>query len=156
MGPRGKEPGLVYEFSYTAQLKPPVGFGPAHNGTRFFVEATDGRVEGERLSGTLSGGGDWLLAGTDGTGRLDVRIHITTDDGAAIYVQYSGILELNDAVMAAVTAGGSTDFEDQYFRSAPRFETGDANYAWLTQNVFLGKGHFLGNGIVEYDVYRVT
>ena len=54
------------------------------------------------------------------------------------------------------TAGGSTDFEDQYFRSAPRFETGDANYAWLTQNVFLGKGHFLGNGIVEYDVYRVT
>jgi hypothetical protein len=156
MGPGGKEPGLVYEFSYSAQLKPPVAFGPGHNGTRFYVEATEGRVAGERLSGRLSGGGDWLLAGSDGWGRLDVRTHITTDDGAAVYVRYGGILELNDAVMAAVTAGGATDFGEQYFRTAPVFETGDPNYAWLTQNVFLGMGHFLGNGVVEYDVYRVT
>jgi hypothetical protein len=156
MGPRGKEPGLAYEFSYTAQLKPPVACAPGHNGTRFFVEATEGRVEGERLSGTLSGGGDWLLAGSDGWGRLDVRTHITTDDGAFIYVQYGGILELNETVMTAVFTGGSTEFEDQYFRTKPVFETGDERYSWLTRSVFVGQGHFAGDGVVEYDVYRVT
>jgi hypothetical protein len=156
MGPRGKEPGLAYEFSYTAHIKPPVACAPGHNGTRFFVEATEGRVEGERLSGTLSGGGDWLLAGADGWGRLDVRTHITTDDGAFIYVQYGGILELNDAVMTAAFTGGSTEFDDQYFRTMPVFETGDERYSWLTRSVFLGRGHFGGGGVVEYDVYRVT
>ena len=62
-------------YSYTAQLKPPVAFGPCPTGTRFFVEATEGRVEGKRLSGTVgSGGGDWLLAGTDGVGRLGISM----------------------------------------------------------------------------------
>ena len=157
MGPRGKDPELVYEFSYTAQLKPPVNFGAGPLGMRMFVEATEGRVEGRRLSGTLgSGGGDWLIAGGDGVGRLDVRTQITTDDGACIYAQYFGMLELNDAVMGAVTAGAATEFEDQYFRTAPRFETGDERYLWLTQSVFVGVGHFLPGGVVEYDVYRVT
>ena len=36
---------------------------------------------------------------------------------------------------AAETAWG-----DQYFRTAPRFETGDERYAWLNQTVFVARG----------------
>ena len=156
MGPHGKEPGLVYEFSYQAQIKPPLDVGPGPFGHRMIFEVTGGTVEGERLSGTmLSGGGEWFLAGADGFGRIDVRAQVTTHDGAHIYFQYFGILELNEAVMNAI-GGGETDFEDQYFRTNPRLETGDPRYAWVNQAVFVGKGHVLPGLLVEYDVYRVT
>ena len=156
MGPHGKEPGLVYEFSYQAQIKPPLDVGPGPFGHRMIFEVTGGTVEGERLSGTmLSGGAEWFLAGADGFGRIDVRAQVTTHDGANIYFQYFGILELNEAVMNAI-GGGQTDFEDQYFRTNPRLETGDPRYAWVNQAVFVGKGHVLPGLLVEYDVYRVT
>ncbi len=156
MGPSGKSPELVYEFTYRAQMKPPVDVGPGPFGHRMIFEVTDGVVEGERLSGTiLPGGGEWFLAGADGFGRVDVRLQVTTHDGANIYFQYSGLLEINEASMAAVGGAGS-DFEDHYFRTNPRLETGDERYAWVNQTMFIGKGHLLPGLIVEYDVYRVT
>jgi len=84
-------------------------------------EFTEGVVEGERLNGIIrSGGGEWFLAGPDGFGRIDVRLQMTTDDGANIYVQYLGLLELNEVTMGAIGAGAATDFEDHYFRTNPR------------------------------------
>lgn len=157
MGPRGKEPGFVYEATYTAQLKPPLDFGAGPFGQRMFVEATHGDIEGPRIKGKLvSGGGDWITVGTDGFGRLDVRTQIITDDGANIYAQYHGPLELTDATMSAITTHSPSEFEDHYFRTTPRFETGDERYLWMTQSVFVGLGHFLPGFVVEYDLYRVT
>ncbi|MGO9431725.1 DUF3237 domain-containing protein [Rhodoblastus sp.] len=49
----------------------------------------------------------------------------------------------------------STDYGDQYFRTTPRFETGDPRYAWLNQSVFVAEGR-IGPGKVEYKVYRVV
>ncbi|HYF28703.1 MAG TPA: DUF3237 domain-containing protein, partial [Baekduia sp.] len=90
---------LEHEFTYTAMLKPPVEIGPGPLGTRMFFEAIDGPVTGERLRGTvLTGGGDWALLGPDGFVRLDVRAQMRTDDGAAVYLRYDGLLEFNDAV----------------------------------------------------------
>ena len=103
----------------------------------------------------LPGGGEWFLAGADGFGRVDVRLQMTTHDGANIYGQYFGLLELNEASMAAI-GGAGTDFEDHYFRTNPRLETGDPRYAWVNQSVFVGKGHVLPGLLVEYDVYRVS
>jgi len=157
MGPRGKEPGLVYEVSYRAQLKPPIPVGAGPFGNRMYFEVVDGVIEGERLNGILtSGGGDWLLAGADGFGRLDVRANITTHDGANLYLHYDyGILELNETVMTAIGTGAGTNFEDHYFRTTPRFESGDERYAWVNQTVFVGTGHALPGLIVEFDLYRV-
>ncbi len=148
---------LEYEFSYRASLKPPLAIGPGPYGTRLFVEVTGGSVEGNRLKGKImTGGGDWLLAGADGFGRLDVRAQFVTDDGAAIYVSYFGILEMNEKVQQALAdPNRSTDYRDQYFRSAPHFETGDPRYAWLNQATFVAEGHILPGPTVEYKVYRV-
>jgi Protein of unknown function (DUF3237) len=157
MGPQGKTPDLVHEFTYRAQIKPPVDIGAGPFGHRLIFEVTEGEVVGERLNGTiLPGGGEWFLAGADGFGRVDVRLQMTTDDGANIYFQYHGILEINEASMAAIGTGAGTDFEDHYFRINPRLETGDPRYAWVNQTVFVGKGHVLPGLLVEYDVYRVT
>ena len=146
---------LIYEFTLKATLDV-VSIGPGPFGERTVFEVTGGEVRGERLSGTVRpGGADWLLAAPDGYGRLDVRGTFTTDDGAHIYFQYYGVLELNETVMGAI-AGGSTDFEDQYFRTNPRLETGDPRYAWVNQTLFVGKGHALPGLLIEYDVYRVT
>jgi hypothetical protein len=145
-----------YEFSYTADLKEALQIGAGPYGNRVFYEVTGGKAEGKRLKGKLlSGGGDWILVGPDGLGRLDVRAQILTDDGAAIYVQYGGILEMNEKVAQAVAEGGSTDYGDQYFRTSPRLECGDPRYAWVNQSVFVAEGRVLPHA-VEYKVYRVV
>lgn len=145
-----------HEFSYTADLKEPLQIGAGPYGNRVFYEVTGGSAEGKRLKGKLlTGGGDWILVGPDGFGRLDVRAQILTDDGAVIYVQYAGLLEMNENVAQAMATGGSTDYGDQYFRTSPRLECGDPRYAWVNQSVFVAEGRVLPHR-VEYKVYRVV
>ena len=147
---------LEFAFTLFGSLKPPVEIGAGPFGTRRYFEVSGGKVEGERLNGkVLTGGGDWLLVGPDGFARLDVRAQMITDDGASIYARYNGLLELNQKVAEAVANGRSTDFGDQYFRTTPRLETGDARYSWLNQSLFVGEGR-LHPGAVEYRVHRVT
>ena len=148
---------LVHEFDYHGMLKPPAQIG-GPLGTRMFFEVTgDGWVEGKRLRGrVLTGGGDWLLIAPDGLGRLDVRAQFETDDGAVVYVQYDGILEMNDAFQKAMASASGTEFADQYFRTQPRFQTGDEQYAWLNQSVFVAEGRLYPGFGVEYRVCRVA
>jgi hypothetical protein len=144
-------------FTMRAMLRPPVDYGTGPFGHRQFFEVTGGSVTGERLNGqVLTGGGDWITVGGDGFGRLDVRAGIQADDGTNILVSYGGLLELNNAVGAAMAAGAATDFGDQYFRSTPRFEVGDERYAWLTQAVWVGEGRVVEGLGVEYRIHEVT
>ena len=119
-------------------------------------EVTGGKVEGERINGRVgSGGGDWILVGPDGWGRLDVRLQIHTDDGADIYVQYFGVVEYNEAAVGANEGKGSSDYPDHYFRTAPRLETGDPRYDWVNRTLFVAEGRLHPGPVVEYRVYRV-
>lgn len=154
--PEGTQIGLVPEFTYRAELKAPLTVGAGPYGTRIFFEIKAGEFSGARLNGTFgTGGGDWILVGPDGFGRLDVRGQMLTDDGAVIYISYHGVLEMNEKVGAAMQAGEGTDFADQYFRTSPKLETGDERYAWVTQSVFVGEGRLYPGG-VEYSVSRVV
>jgi hypothetical protein len=148
-------PQLVEEFTIRADLKPPVDAGAGPFGHRMIFEVSGGRAEGARISAELlTGGGDWVLVGPDGFGRIDVRIQFRCDDGAVIYSEYHGLIEKTEAVGRALTGGGETRFTDQYFRTTPRFETGDERYGWLTRRVFVAQGRILP-GAVEYRVFRV-
>jgi hypothetical protein len=147
---------LVHEFTYQAKLDPAMVPGPGPLGTRLVVNVTGGWMRGDRINGTISGpGGDWALVGPDGFARLDVRAQGITDDGAVLYMSYTGLLEMNEKVMAATMGGDGTQFEDQYFRTTPRIECGDPRYAWVNQSVFVARGRMLP-GAVEYEVYRLT
>lgn len=143
---------LVHEFDYYATLKPPVVFG-----TRMFLEIGEGKATGKRLNGTLlSGGGDWVVLGSDGWVHVDVRGQLATDDGAFVYAHYTGLLELNETVLGASTSGAATDWGDQYFRTTPRFDTGDERYQWLTTSLFAAEGRLRAGGGVEYRVFRIA
>lgn len=142
---------LIHEFDLAATVKPAVTFG-----SRMFLEIAEGKVTGERLNGTLlSGGGDWITLGSDGWGEIDVRGQMVTDDDAYIYAHYTGLLELNEKVINATASGTATEWNDQYFRTTPRFETGDERYSWLTTSLFVAEGRRLASG-VEYRVFRVS
>ena len=148
---------LVEEFTFTARLAPsvPVGAGPL--GTRRIREVLGGEVTGARLRGAIgTGGGDWVLIGPDGWGRLDVRLTIHTHDAAHIYVQYFGVIEYTEAALAANAGTRSSEYDEHYFRTAPRLETGDERYAWVNQAIFVGEGRLHPGPVVEYRVFRVT
>jgi Protein of unknown function (DUF3237) len=150
-------PSLEYEFSYRASVKALINVGAGPYGNRNIAEVTGGDFEGPRLKGKiLSGGADWALVGPDGRARLDVRTQLLTDDGATIYLAYYGIIDFNEKAQKALEKQTGTEFEDHYWRTNPRFETGDPRYAWLNQTLFVGEGRMLRGLVVEYRVYRVT
>ncbi len=145
---------LVQEFTFKAMLKPPLPIGAGPIGTRMYYEVTGGELTGDRLRGTLLGGGEWALIGPDGFLRVDVRLQVATHDGAHLYIQYTGLLEVNEAVQAALASGAGTDYGEQYFFTNPRIETGDERYAWVNTTFFIGEGRLLPGLGVEYRVWR--
>ena len=148
---------LVYEFTFTAVLKEAVPVGDGPFGGRRIREVLSGEVTGDRLHGTVgTGGADWVLVGPDGYGRLDVRLTLHTHDGAHIYMQYFGLIEYTDAALAANAGERSSDWNDHYFRTCPRLETGDSRYEWVNQTLFVARGRLHPGPIVEYEVFRVT
>ena len=146
---------LEFAFTLSATIKVPVNVGAGPFGERQYFEVTGGTIDGKLNGKLLTGGGDWLLIGTDGFARLDVRAQLVTDDGAFIYMNYFGLLELSEKVGQALASGGTTDYSDQYLRTTPRFETGDPRYAWLNQSIYVAEGR-LNAGVLEYTIYRVA
>ena len=145
---------LVQEFTLTGKLNPPLPIGDGPIGTRMYYDLSGGEIIGDRLSGTLLGGGEWALLGSDGFIRVDVRLQAETHDGAYLYIQYTGLLEANETVQAALGSGTGTEYSDQYFYTNPRIETGDERYAWANTTFFIGEGRVLPNLGVEYRVWR--
>jgi hypothetical protein len=148
---------LVHEFDFTAELAEAVPVGDGPFGRRRIREVRAGEVKGERIRGTVgTGGADWVLVGPDGWGRLDVRLTMHTHDGAHIYVQYQGLIEYTDAAKAANAGERSSDWDEHYFRTCPRLETGDPRYDWVNRTVFVAQGRLHPGPVVEYRVFRVT
>ena len=60
------------------------------------------------------------------------------------------------AAVAAVGGERSSDYDEHYFRTTPRLETGDERYVWVNQTIFVGEGRIHPGPVVEYRVHRVT
>jgi hypothetical protein len=151
------------EFLFEARvpLNPPIDVGQTPEGRNMVFIVAGGRFEGPRLSGEIvpNSGGDWSRVRPDGSGALDVRMCLKTDDGAVIYVHWEGRMvaapeHLDYALDFAKPddpAGAETRY---YFRTAPFFETGDPRYAWLNHVVAVSKSR-TGDGGVIHRVYAV-
>lgn len=151
-----KLPTLTPVFTYYGDFNvDQVGSGPL--GERVIANVTGGELSGDGIRASIVGAsGDWLLLGPDGFGRLDVRVTLRTSDGAYIYVQYYGLIEVTPTI-GAILAGdrAETAFGDQYFFTNPRLETGSERWAWVNHTFFVGQGRLLTGPRVEYQVYRV-
>jgi hypothetical protein len=132
-------PELEHLFTITAttSMSGIIANGPA--GTRVIVDASSGTFEGPKLKGTVHGpGGDWVTVRADGSMLLDVRLLLKTDDGADILMEYKGV----------GLDGG------KHITTAPMFQTGAEQYAWLNSVQAVARGATDG-GAVTYDVYAV-
>lgn len=146
---------LVEEFTMNlaAALPTPIGQGPY--GNRIIHKIESGEVTGERISGKVQSACDWSLVGEDGYLRIDARGQIETSDGAFLYLQYEGFLELSDALSKAMAKGAETQFEDQDCFINLKMESGDDRYRWVNTAFFVGRGRALAEGRVEYRIYRL-
>jgi hypothetical protein len=103
-------------------------------GTLMVGEITASRWEGERFRASQRGraAADWLLVAPDGTAYVDVRLTLETDDGALVFVEYTGRTQRD---------GGAA-------YSTPLFQTGDPRYAWMNRIQAVARGHFDGDAMV--------
>lgn len=147
---------FVEEFSLSVNLAQPLPIGLVPTGTRMYYDVIGGEIRGERVNGKVVGGGEWALIGPDGFLRIDVRLQAETTDAAFLYMQYFGLVEMSPVVQQALENNEATEFEDQYFFTNPRIETGDDRYAWLNSTFFVGEGRVLSGPGVEYRVWRPT
>ena len=91
-------------------------------------EVSHSRWEGERFSASQRGhaAADWLNVAPDGTAVIDVRMTVETDDGALVYIEYSGRSNLETGLAYAT----------------PSFRTGDIRYQWMNRIQAVAKGIF--------------
>jgi Protein of unknown function (DUF3237) len=128
---------------------------PTPVGTRMTFITTGGVIAGPMLRGELlPGGGDWLVLGDDGAGRVDVRATLRTHDGALIHYESRGIIKIPADGLHRLAAGEVLPFAETYVRTTPKFETADERYAWLSEVVALGY-NILSPNHIDYRIYRV-
>ena len=108
--------------------------GSTPQGTLMIFPVTGGTFEGERLRGrVLASGGDWVTAHDDGSFTLDLRVTLEADDGALIYMTFTGV----------------RDDANHYFRTVPRFETAAPQNAFLNRLLAVGTGEIGPDGPVH-------
>jgi uncharacterized protein DUF3237 len=128
-------------FRLTAELAEILPLGQTPYGERRIINILGGRVEGARLAGRiLPGGADWQIIRTDGVADLKARYTIEAESGARILVASDGLRHGPPDVIAQLARGEPVDPALYYFRTVMRFETGDADLAWLNRIIALGRG----------------
>jgi hypothetical protein len=63
-----------------------------------YIPVNGGKLTGDSLDATVLPSGDYAIAGQDGYGKLDVRLHAETADGELLYIHYLGHLQMTPAV----------------------------------------------------------
>jgi hypothetical protein len=148
---------LQFEALCSAQLRPPMMVGAGPLGVRMVFEVVDGTLTGPRINAkVLPAGADWVLMGPDNWARMDVRAQFETLDGAIIYAQYHGLIEMTDASVRAIAEGTESGYDDHYFRVTPRLECGAEGYEWVNQALFVGEGRFTAGLGLEYKIFRIA
>jgi hypothetical protein len=132
--------------------------GPVLTGTRIIFPFKDGFVKSDKINGKiLACSGEWGLVLNSTTFKIDVRATVETDDGALIYITYSGYNHTDEKKFAMISAGKVNELSpsDYYFRTNVSFETSSPQHNWLNYTVAIGVGRFPEPGKVAYRIYAI-
>ena len=131
-----------------------LGAGPA--GERGVYPVDGGAFLGARLRGIVNpGGADWITLRTDGNMTIDVRLTLTTDDGAVIGMTYKGLARARTPEANARFRDREVlPYEDTFLHTTPRFETGDPRYDWLNGVIAVTNGVRTAAGGI-YHVFSI-
>jgi hypothetical protein len=148
-------PSLQLLYTSRIDIAAPLDLGRVPHGQRRIIDITGGAFSGPRLSGRiLPGGADWQIVRGDGIVEVDARYTLETHDGALIYISNWGLRHGPAGVIARLGAGEKVDPSEYYFRTAPRFETGAAGYAWLNGILCIAAGERRADAVIitAYEV----
>lgn len=126
----------------TAQLGDQIELGEGPKGSRLISDVISLEMISDKVKATLAtnDAADWLTVSDNGKlGALDVRFTLVTDDGAFIYVEYSGRADMKSGVIA----------------TAPTFQTNHKKYAWLNKIQAVAAGQLYDHGKLVYRLYQV-
>lgn len=152
---REAEIGLEHLLDLSIDLEPPQRI-PTASGLRITYIIKSGTAEGPALRGeVLPGGGDWLLFGSDGVGRLDVRATLRAESGALVHLTVDGVADLRGDALGRFLEGEHIPWRGMYVRSVARFETADEDLAWLSSIVAVGVNELGPADHVDYRFLRV-
>ena len=125
----------------TAQLGEQIDVGAGPKGHRLVVDVIEMKLETSSFSAELAvnDAADWATLSDDGTlASLDVRATLKTDDGAYIYVEYGGRMDMGSGLLA----------------TAPTFQAADERYTWLNRVQAVAAGEVnLETGVLVYTLY---
>lgn len=142
----------LFTIRVTVDLLHDVGTTPF--GTRHIDMLGDGGFEGPKLKGKVLGGMDQKIFRSDGAMNPNVRLMLETDDGALIYMYYTGLRYGSAEVMQRIADGEEVDPSEYYLRNTPYFETSAEKYDWLNRIVSVGVGRRMPDH-AAYDVFQI-
>ena len=142
----------LFTIRVTVDLLHDVGTTPF--GTRHIDMLGDGSFEGPKLKGKVLGGMDQKIFRSDGAMNPNVRLMLETDDGALIYMYYTGLRYGSAEVMQRIADGEEVDPSEYYLRNTPYFETSAEKYDWLNRIVSVGVGRRMPDH-AAYDVFQI-
>lgn len=94
--------------------------------------------------------------------HLDVRAQARMSNNHIIYVHYTGVLKIDEAISKVLSGAGdakTTEFGDHQWFTAPEFETSDPALKWIEDAAWVGQGRVVVDergSAVDYEIYRVT
>jgi hypothetical protein len=149
-----------YVFTITALIGSVTTAGEIGTGVRRIIPIHGGEVKGPGLEGEgLSGkvcpfGADFQIIRPNELIELEAKYAFETDDGAIVYVENRGIRFGPLELLQKLKRGEPVDPALIYFRTHPRFETGDENYRWLMQHIFVASAARHADRVI-IDVHMV-
>lgn len=143
-----------YLFTVTVSVDRLHDVGETPFGLRHIDILGEGSFEGPRLRGRVLGGMDQKIFRSDGAMNPNVRLILETDDGALIYMYYTGLRYGSPEVMRRIADGEEVDPSEYYLRNTPYFETAAEKYDWLNRIVAVGVGRRMPDH-AAYDVFEI-
>jgi hypothetical protein len=151
------EPALQtrYVFTITAHVGSVTSAGDIGTGVRRIIPITGGEVKGRDVNGKVCAfGADFQIIRPNELIELEAKYAFQTDDGAVIYVENRGIRFGPVELLQRLKRGEPVDPGLIYFRTVPKFETGDEKYRWLMESLFVGSAARHADRVV-IDVHQV-
>jgi len=144
-----------YVFTITARIGGVISAGDIGTGVRRIIPITGGDVKGKDVNGKVCAfGADFQIVRPNELIDLEAKYAIETDDGAVIYVENRGIRFGPVELVKRHNRGEAVDPSLIYFRTVPKFETGNAKYRWLMESLFIGSAARHADRVV-IDVHQV-
>jgi hypothetical protein len=144
-----------YVFTLTVRIADVTTAGDVGHGVRRIIPIVGGEVRGEKVNGkVLPFGADFQIIRPNELIDLEAKYAFETDDGAVVYVENKGIRFGPVELLQKLKRGEPVDPRLIYFRTVPKFETGDENYRWLMEHIFVASAARHADRVV-IDVHMV-